>query len=58
MWDELTYRIRNECIREKVEVAAIIKNKMVEFHLRWFVHMWRKREWILSCENSTGPSHM
>ena len=28
-------RIRNECIREKVEVVPIVE-KMVESHLRWF----------------------
>ena len=34
-------KIRNECIREKVGVTPIIE-KMVESHLRWFGHVWKK----------------
>ena len=34
-------RIRNECIREKVGVAPIVET-MVEFHIRWFGHMWKR----------------
>ncbi|KAK7258655.1 hypothetical protein RIF29_24237 [Crotalaria pallida] len=34
-------RIRNEYIREKVGVAPIVE-KMVEYRLRWFGHVWRR----------------
>ena len=33
--------IRNECIREKIGVASIVKNR-VESRLRWFGHMRRR----------------
>ena len=35
------YRIRNECIREKVGVTPIEK-KIVESCLRWFRHVQRR----------------
>ena len=34
-------RIRNECIREKVEVASIVE-KQVQSHLWWFGYMRRR----------------
>ncbi|RDX94414.1 hypothetical protein CR513_23200, partial [Mucuna pruriens] len=34
-------RIKNECIREKVEIAYIVEN-MVESRSRWFGHVWRR----------------
>ena len=34
-------RIRNKCIREKVGVVPIVE-KIVESHLRWFWHVWRR----------------
>lgn len=35
------YRIRNECIKEKVSVASIVE-KIVKSHFRWFGHIRRR----------------